>query len=273
MWNSWEMVEEYFFNVMNAGVLDAAEIGAISCSNSLELITRNDPVAGAITTAKSRLLRCSSAIASLSVFAERIFGRTAYEAHRLTYRETAGFIDIVPQERKHRPAMSFAASGHFRRMGRVRYREKALFCESFSVDEGMIRRASEPTVARPSSKSRTTRSLVAAESRVPKLWKCPSGAMQQYLPKPSLRERRRVRKTKSPVDANSSYRITVKGTRSPEGCRACYTRGLRGDQAPSPHRAPRSRVYPPRSPLAGHTTTPVEHTNVDVAPLRPRVHP
>ncbi|WP_085035730.1 iron-sulfur cluster assembly scaffold protein [Ensifer aridi] len=273
MWNSWEMVEEYFFDVMNARVLDAAKIGAISCSNSLEPMTRSDPVAEAITTAKSRLLRCSSAIASSSVFAERIFGTTGYEAHRLTYRETAGFIDIVPQERTHRPAMRFAASGNFRGMGRVWYREKALFCDSFSVDEGMIRRASEPTVSRPSRKSRTTRSLVAAQSRVPKLWKCPSGAMQQCLPKPSLRERRRVRKAKTPIDANSTYRITVKGTRSPEGCRACDTRGLRGDQAPSPRRAPRSRVYPPRSPLAGRATNEVEHTNVDVAPLRPRVHP
>ncbi|WP_375341918.1 iron-sulfur cluster assembly scaffold protein [Sinorhizobium prairiense] len=193
-------------------------------------MTRSDSVAEAITTGKSRLLRCSSAIASSSVFAERIFGTTGYEAHRLTYRDTAGFIDIVPQERTHRPAMRFAASGNFRGMGRVWYREKSLFCESFSVDEGMIRRASEPTVSRPSRKSLTTRSLVAAKARVPKQWrKCPSRAMQQCSPKPSLPERRRVRKTKNP-DANSTYSITVKGMRSPGGCRDCDTRGHRGDQ-------------------------------------------
>lgn len=204
MWNSRELVEEYFFNVMNAGVLAAAEIGAISARNSLELVTRTDPVAEAITTAKSQSLRCSSMIASSSVFAERIFGTTADGGCRLTHRETSKFIDSVPQGRRHRLAMSFAARASFHGMGRVWDREQgAPVCERFSVDEGMIRRTSESAVSRPASKSLKTRSLVAAESRVPKQWrKCLSGAMQQCPPKPSLRERRRVRETKNPVDAN-----------------------------------------------------------------------
>ncbi|WOS66974.1 MULTISPECIES: iron-sulfur cluster assembly scaffold protein [Sinorhizobium] len=276
MGNNRKLVEGYFFNAVKAGVLEFTKVGAISCGNRLDLMmTRVDPGAEAITAAKSQLLRCSSAIAVLSEFADRIVGTIADEACRLTHRETAGFIDRMLQERMHRPAMRIDAKARFRGMGRIWPRERgAPVCKSFSVDEGVIIRTSAPTVSPPAGKSLTTRSLVAAESRLPKHWrKCLSGAVQQCSPKPSLRERRRVRKTKTPVDANPTYRITVKGMRSPETCRDRDTRNVSGVQTPSAHREPQSRVWSPQSPLIARATNGVEHTNVHVAPRWPRMRP
>ncbi|PDT35872.1 hypothetical protein CO656_26030 [Sinorhizobium sp. FG01] len=274
MGNNCEMVEGYFFDEVKAGVPEVTKVGAISCGNRLDLMTRVDPGAEAITAAKSHLLRCSSAIAVLSEFADRIVGTTAGDACRLTHRETAGFIDRMLQEGMHRPAMRIDAKARFRGMGRIWPRERgAPACKSFSVDEGVIIRTSAPTVSPPAGKSLTTRSLVATESRLPKHWrKCLSGAVQQCSPKPSLRERRRVRKTKTPVDANPN-RNTVKGMHSPETCRDRDTRDVSGVQAPSAHREPRSRVWSPRSPLIARATNGVEHTNVHVAPRWPRMRP
>ncbi|WP_072642863.1 iron-sulfur cluster assembly scaffold protein [Sinorhizobium americanum] len=272
MGNYFEMVEECFFNDVNAGVLEVTRVGAISCGNRLDRITKVD--AEAITGAKSQLLRCSSAIAALPECAERIVGTTAGEACRLTHRETAGFIDRLLQERTQRPAMRIVARAKTRGMGRIWPRERgAPVYKSFSVDERVIIRTSASTVSPPTGKSLTTRSLVAAELHVPKHWrKCLSGAVQQCSPKPSLRERRRVGKTKTAVDAKSTCRITVKDLRSPEACRDRDTPDLSGVQAASRHHVPRSRVWPPQS-LSARASKGVEHTNVHVAPGQPRMRP
>ncbi|WP_083541648.1 iron-sulfur cluster assembly scaffold protein [Sinorhizobium americanum] len=272
MGNNRGMVEESFFNAVNAGVLEITRVGAISCGNRLDLMTRVDT--GAITAARSHLLRCSSAIAALPEFVERIFGTAAGGACRLTHRETVRFIDRLLQERTHRPAIRIASRAKIRGMGRIWPRERgAPVCKSFSVDERVIIRTSASTVSPPTGKSLTTRSLVAAELHVPKHWrKCLSGAVQQCSPKPSLRERRRVGKTKTAVDAKSTSRITVKDMRSPEACRDRDTPDLSGVQAASRHHVPRSRVWPPQS-LSARAIKGVEHTNVHVAPRQPRMRP
>ncbi|WP_371259082.1 iron-sulfur cluster assembly scaffold protein [Ensifer sp. BR816] len=208
---------------MNAGVV-ATEAGTISFGNTIELMTRVDPVAEAITGAISEPLRCSSAIASSSVIAERIIGTAADEAHHLVHR-AARFIDSLSQQRMHRSAMRFIARGKFRGVGRVRDRERGtLICGGPSVHEGVIRRTSVSTDSRPTSKTLATRSQVAAGSRAPMPWKkgFSGAAKRQCTPKASRRESRSLRKTRAAVDAaNSAYRKAAVGVRSPEGCGGC----------------------------------------------------
>ncbi|WP_428843197.1 iron-sulfur cluster assembly scaffold protein [Sinorhizobium terangae] len=261
---------------MNAGVLKAAATGAISCSKTLELMTTVDPVAEAVTAAKSQSLRCSSAIPSSSVIAELIIGTTADEAHRLIHRVKAGFIDGQPPNRTHRSDVNFTRSADFRGRGRSWDHEPgALVCKGFGVDKGVIRKASVSTASLPASGPFATRSLLAAGARAPKRWsKCLSAAMQQCSRKAPRRERRPVRKTKAAVDtANSACRKAVKGMRSPEGCGGCSLVNVGHDQAPSPRRAPRSRVCRPRSSSTARASRAAEHMNVHVIPRPPRMQP
>ncbi|MFC0804758.1 iron-sulfur cluster assembly scaffold protein [Ensifer sp. P24N7] len=276
MWDYWEMVGEYFLNAMNAGVLKAAAAGAISCSKTLELMTRVDPVAEAVAAAKSRSLRCSSAIPSSSVIAELIIATTADEAHRLIHRVNAGFIDGQPPDRTHRSAVNFTRSADFRGRGRFSDREPgALLCKNFGVDEGVIRRTSVSTDSPPASRLFATRSLLAAGARAPKQRsKCLSAAMQQCSRKTPRRERRPVSKTKAAVDtASSTCRNAVKGVRSPEGCGGCNLVNIGHDQPPSPRRPPRSRVCRPRSSSTARATRTAEHMNVHVIPRPPGMQP
>ncbi|WP_408642461.1 iron-sulfur cluster assembly scaffold protein [Sinorhizobium chiapasense] len=260
---------------MNAGVLKATTIGAISCGKTLELMTGVDPVAEAVTAAKSQSLRCSSAIPSSSVIAELIIGPTADEAHRLIHRVKAGLIDGQPPDRTHRSAVNSTRSADFRGRGRFWDHESgALVCKRFGVDEGVIRRTSVSTDSLPASRLFATRSLLAVGARAPKQWGKCSSAMQQCSRKAPRRERRPVRKTKAAVDtASSTCRNAVKGTRSPEGCGGCNLVDVGHDQAPSPRRAPRSRVCRPRSSSTARATRAAEHMNVHVTPRPPRMQP
>ncbi|MBP1884861.1 iron-sulfur cluster assembly scaffold protein [Sinorhizobium mexicanum] len=270
------MVGEFFLNAMNAGVLKAPAVGAISCSQTIELMTRVDPVAEAVTAAKSQSLRCSSAIPSSSGIAELIIGTTTDGAHRLIHRVKAGFIDGQPPDRTHRSAVNFTRSADFRGRGcSWEHEPSALVCKGFGVDEGVIRRASVSTGSLPASRLFATRSLLAAGAPAPKQWrKCLSAAMQQCSRKAPRRERRPVRKTKTAVDtASSTCRNAVKSMRSPEGCVGCNLVNVGHDQAPSPRRAPRSRVCRPLSSSTAGATRAAEHTNVHVRLRPPRMQP
>ncbi|WP_369292084.1 iron-sulfur cluster assembly scaffold protein [Sinorhizobium sp. 6-70] len=138
---------------MNAGILKATAIGAISCSKTLERMSRVDPVAEAVTAAKSQSLRCSSAIPSSSVIAELIIATTADEAHRLIHRVKAGLIDGRPPDRTHRSALIFTRSADVCGRGRFWDREPgALVCKSLGVDDGVIRMTSVSTGSLPASR-------------------------------------------------------------------------------------------------------------------------
>ncbi|RUV79897.1 hypothetical protein EOA51_33485, partial [Mesorhizobium sp. M1A.F.Ca.IN.020.32.1.1] len=148
--------------------LKATAAGAI-CGKTLELMTRVDPVAEAVTAAKSQSLRCSSAIPSSSGIGELIIATTTDGALRLIHRVKAGFIDGQPPDRTDRSGVNSTRSADFRGRGRFWDHEPGAFlCKSFGVDEGVIRRTSVSTDSLPASRLFATRSLLAAGARAPK---------------------------------------------------------------------------------------------------------
>lgn len=154
MWNYTEKMMEYFKNPKNVGEIEnpdaVGEVGSIVCGDALKLTLRIDEKTHKIIDAKFKTFGCASAIASSSVLAEMIKGKTLEEASKITNQDIADYLGGLPEQKMHcsvmgMEALEAAIENYYTKKGvkRIIGEQERIVCKCFNVTEKTILKAIE----------------------------------------------------------------------------------------------------------------------------------
>jgi NifU-like protein len=153
MWDYTDKVWDHFKNPRNVGDMPDADavgmVGNIVCGDALRLMLKVDKATEKIIDAKFQTFGCASAIASSSVLAELVKGKTLDEALSITNKDIAEKLGGLPAEKMHcsvmgMEALESAVRDYKEKNGQaVPRKDPALriVCNCFDINEGKLLRA------------------------------------------------------------------------------------------------------------------------------------